>query len=145
MFSVTYARREFHLRSGAVLHLGTTRSTSGRSKDLDIYVRPEDRNAVIDVANRCGMNDYYDISAYDRGWIYRAYLDGVIVDTIWAMANKRTQVDKVWLNGPQILLCGQAVTVIPPEELIWSKLYVLQRDRCDWPDIINRSVLLARN
>jgi hypothetical protein len=27
--------------------------------------------------------------------------------------------------------------VIPLEELIWSKLYVLQRDRCDWPDILN--------
>jgi len=25
----------------------------------------------------------------------------------------------------------------PVEELIWAKLYVLQRDRCDWPDIIN--------
>src|ERR1700752_154390 len=21
--------------------------------------------------------------------------------------------------------------------MIWSKLYVLQRDRCDWPDILN--------
>jgi len=83
------------------------------------------------------MNDYYDVSAYDRGWIYRAHLDGVIVDTIWAMANKRSQVDEVWLNGPKVQLCGQSVTVIPAEELIWSKLYVLQRDRCDWPDIIN--------
>ena len=26
---------------------------------------------------------------------------------------------------------------LAPEELIWCKLYVLQRDRCDWPDIFN--------
>jgi hypothetical protein len=32
---------------------------------------------------------------------------------------------------------GQEFRVIPAEELMWSKLYVLQRDRCDWPDIIN--------
>ena len=27
--------------------------------------------------------------------------------------------------------------MLPPEELIWAKLYVLQRDRSDWPDILN--------
>ncbi len=122
---------------GGGLALGYYTDHLRRSKDLDIYVRPEDRHEVIDVVNRCGMNDYYDVSSYDRGWIYRAHLDGVIVDTIWAMANKRTQVDDVWLDGPQVQLCGQTLPVIPPEELIWSKLYVLQRDRCDWPDIIN--------
>src|SRR5262249_17403352 len=24
-----------------------------------------------------------------------------------------------------------------PEELLWTKLYVVQRDRCDWPDALN--------
>jgi hypothetical protein len=27
--------------------------------------------------------------------------------------------------------------VAPAEELLWCKLYVMQRDRCDWPDVIN--------
>ena len=26
---------------------------------------------------------------------------------------------------------------MPAEEFLWCKLYVLQRDRCDWPDLIN--------
>ena len=29
------------------------------------------------------------------------------------------------------------IRFVPPEETLWSKLYVLQRDRCDWPDILN--------
>jgi len=32
--------------------------------------------------------------------------------------------------------------VVPIEELIWSKLYVLQFDRSDWPEIVN---LIALN
>jgi hypothetical protein len=27
--------------------------------------------------------------------------------------------------------------IIPPEEAVWAKLYVLQSDRCDWPDVFN--------
>lgn len=27
--------------------------------------------------------------------------------------------------------------VLPVEEMIWDKLYVMQRDRCDWPDTLN--------
>ena len=61
--------------------------------------------------NRCGMNDYYDVVPYDRAWIYRAHLDGVIVDTIWAMANKRSQVDEVWLNGPHVQLFADRLSL----------------------------------
>jgi hypothetical protein len=26
---------------------------------------------------------------------------------------------------------------MPPEELVWNKLYVMQYDRCDWADVWN--------
>jgi len=123
---------------GGGLALGYYTSHLRRSKDLDIYVRPQDREAIIHDVTTCGLVDYFDVAPYDREWIYRAHSDGVIVDTIWAMANKRTVVDDAWVTeGPTVHLCGQMFRVLPPEELIWSKLYVLQRDRCDWPDIFN--------
>jgi hypothetical protein len=53
------------------------------------------------------------------------------------MANRRTQVDASWLtHGPQIAIRGEQLRAIPIEELIWSKLYVLQRDRSDWGDVL---------
>jgi hypothetical protein len=27
--------------------------------------------------------------------------------------------------------------VLPVEELLWATLYILQRDRCDWGDLLN--------
>jgi hypothetical protein len=108
------------------------------TKDLDLYILPEHREWAIDVMGQCGLEDYFDIKPYNREWIYRAFNGDIIVDSIWAMANRRADVDTAWLErGPVIRMFDQEFPVIPPEELIWSKLYVLQRDRCDWPDILN--------
>lgn len=107
-------------------------------KDLDIYILPEHRERLAVIMSECGMEDYYNQVPYDRRWIHRGHAGGVIVDAIWAMANQRAQVDAAWLTrGPEVRMFGEQFRVIPPEELIWSKLYVLQRDRCDWPDILN--------
>jgi hypothetical protein len=93
---------------------------------------------MIQILTDCGLDDYFDKKPYDRQWIYRGNRDDVIVDTIWAMANQRASVDESWLTrGPMIPIFDRRIRAVPPEELIWSKLYVLQRDRCDWPDILN--------
>lgn len=53
------------------------------------------------------------------------------------MANQRAQVDEAWLNGPEMEADGERFRLLSAEEELWSKLYVLQRDRCDWPDALN--------
>src|SRR5215213_4632972 len=108
------------------------------TKDFDIYIRPEDREPMIRIMDEAGLTDHYDRLAYDRSWIYRASRDDVIVDAIWAMANHRAEVDDAWLSlGPEVSIFGEQFRAIPIEELIWSKLYVLQHERCDWTDIFN--------
>lgn len=114
------------------------------TKDFDLYILPEDRHAMIQAMTRAGLADYYEQVPYDRAWIYRATQGESIVDAIWAMANLRTLVDEDWLTlGPELDLRGERVRPIPAEELIWSKLYVLQRDRSDWPDVLNLIDALA--
>ncbi len=119
---------------GLAAYTGHCRNT----KDLDLYILPRDREAMIRVLKDCGLSDYYDQLAYDRRWIYRSFQDDTIVDAIWAMANLRAEVDEGWLeSGREVEIAGECVRALPVEELIWAKLYVLQRDRCDWPDILN--------
>jgi hypothetical protein len=108
------------------------------TKDLDLYILPKDRAAMIEVLSRAGMRDYYERLPYDRNWIYRSYSEGTIVDIIWAMANQRAVVDETWIfQGPEAGLNGERLRAIPPEEMLWAKLYIVQRDRCDWPDVLN--------
>jgi hypothetical protein len=127
---------KFALGGGLAVSVYTGRPRN--TKDLDIYVFPADRDKTVRMMSVCGLTDYYDKNPYDRSWIYRGNRDDIIVDAIWGMANKRAQVDDDWLSrGPVIQIFDRRIRVLPAEELIWAKLYVLQRDRCDWPDVLN--------
>lgn len=108
------------------------------TKDIDLYIVPEDSDEMIEATKVAGLEDYFDTLAYDRKWIYRAHENGTIVDSIWALANSRAQVDASWIDhGPFVDLFGERVRLVGAEELIWSKIHVVQRERCDWPDLVN--------
>lgn len=116
------------------VYTGELRNT----KDFDFYIHPRDREAMVRALGAADLQDYFDRLPYDRSWIYRGSRGDVIVDAIWAMANYRAAVDDEWLTrGPEITLRGERLRPIPVEELIWTKLYVVQRDRCDWGDVFN--------
>jgi hypothetical protein len=116
------------------VYTGQLRNT----KDFDFYITLRDLPAMTGAITRAGLQDHYERLPYDRQWIYRASAGDVIVDAIWAMANQRAPVDERWLvAGPEVTIRGERIRAIPIEELIWSKLYVLQRDRSDWDDVLN--------
>ncbi|HOL73165.1 MAG TPA: hypothetical protein PLP04_17610 [Bryobacteraceae bacterium] len=133
------ARREgVPFAIGGAFAFGAYTGLWHNTKDLDLYVLPRDRDAMIGVLVRNGLSDYYSRLPYDRRWIYRGVANGTIVDVIWSMANQRAQVDETWIaGGREVTLNGESVRAIPAEELIWAKMYVLQRERCDWPDVLN--------
>lgn len=115
------------------------------SRDLDLYVLPERRGAIIDVLTALGFKDYYSQKTYERHWIYRAIRAGTIVDVMWSMANRRGTVDARWLRGPRFQIDDLQIRLLPPEEILWTKLYVLQRDRSDWTDALNMLYVVGPN
>lgn len=117
----------------AMTYAGQWRDT----KDLDLYILRRDRDELIGATKDLGLHDYYEKQPYDREWIYRSYNGDCIIDLMWAMANQRAQVDESWFQGAQVETDGVRFRLLAPEEALWSKLYVLQRDRSDWPDILN--------
>ena len=131
-------------KTGAPFVLGGAFGLAGytgrwrNTKDLDFFVLPSDKDRVIEALTKIGFEDYYPTLAYDRGWIYRAVRNDVLVDTIWQTPNRRTVVDEHWFKrAREVTLRGEQLKVLPAEELLAIKLYIVQRDRCDWPDLIN--------
>jgi hypothetical protein len=122
---------------GGAFAVATYTATWRNTKDLDLYVLPEYKERMIEMLTSLGFTDYYEKVPYDRWWIYRATRDDTIIDVIWAMANHRAQIDDLWMSGPEIELNGHPVRVLPAEAMLWDKLYIMQRDRCDWPDVLN--------
>jgi hypothetical protein len=119
---------------GVAAYTGRWRNT----KDLDIYITPDRREEVIQVLTSHGLQDYYEVLPYVREWIYRSHKGDIIVDVIWAMANQCANVDEYWLSrGAQVTVKGEVYRSLPPEELIWAKIFVMNKERTDWPDIFN--------
>lgn len=115
-------------------YIGRWRDT----KDIDFYIMHEDREKAVDALTRAGFADLFSRKPYDRKWIYRSTRRGVIVDIIWAMANQRAQTDELWFGRAQkATVRGEELSVIPMEEFLWCKLYIMQRDHCDWMDVFN--------
>jgi hypothetical protein len=115
-------------------HGGPWRNT----KDLDLFVPPEDRQRVVHVLTELGFSDYYSVWPYDREWIYRAQKGNKIVDVIWQSANKVGVVDPTWRERASSgEVAGAPTWFASAEDLIWLKAFIVQRERCDWPDILN--------
>ncbi len=108
------------------------------TKDIDFYIHPQDRERAATALRGAGFEDYYDRLPYDRNWIVRNVKNDVIVDLIWAMANQRAQVDESWFQRvSEISIRGETLFLMPIEEFLWCKFYIVQRDHCDWIDILN--------
>ena len=123
---------------GGALGLSAYMPLRRRTKDIDFYVLPSDRDRMARMLESLGFHDLYEQLPYDRAWIYRSLRNGVIADVIWSFANQRATVDPQWFQYSRKLKCGASMlSVVPPEELLWGKLFVLQRERCDWPDLLN--------
>jgi hypothetical protein len=108
------------------------------TKDLDLFLPPADRQPVIDCLTAMGFTDYNDVWPYDREWIYRAHRGNKIVDVIWQPANKVGVVEADWRErATPGEMAGVPTWFASAEDLIWLKAFIVQRERCDWPDILN--------
>jgi hypothetical protein len=126
----------FLMAGGFALHHHTGYWTGG--KDMDLLVLPDYREHAIETITHAGFRDFFKDEPYDRDWIYRAVRQGVIVDLIWRLANKEDDIDQSWFDRsvPGEVL-DHPVRIVSAADMCWMKLFVFQRKRCDWPDLIN--------
>jgi hypothetical protein len=102
------------------------------TKDFDIFCLPRDYQTILDILERAG----YHIEITDPNWIGKAYLGDFYVDVIFGASNLAWQVDETWFEHARSSeLLGWKVKLVPPEEVIWSKMYVQDRHRYDGADV----------
>jgi len=107
---------------------GVSRST----KDFDLYVRPNHVKAALRALARPG----YKTELTFPHWLAKATYEGDIVDLIFRAGNGLCEVDDSWLNRARDdELLGVPVKHCAPEEMIWMKAYIMERERFDGADI----------
>ena len=109
-------------------YAGGVRST----KDLDVFVRRQDAPALLAGMSGAG----FETDLVFPHWLGKASLEGDYIDVIYSSGNGVAAVDDLWFtySHPATVL-GVAVRLCPPEEMIWSKAFVMERERYDGADI----------
>jgi hypothetical protein len=71
-------------------------------------------------------------------WLGKALADDIQVDIIFNGGNGVTAVDREWFTYaiPEEVL-GHRVLLAPVEELLWSKAFVMERERFDGADVLH--------
>ncbi|MDO8585585.1 MAG: nucleotidyltransferase [Armatimonadota bacterium] len=107
------------------------------TRDMDVFVTPENVQPAIDALLGAGFANYGEMAAGDNEWIFHGRKRDIMVDVIWKFANRITVIGQEWIDEAERgEFLGYPVAFAPLEELIYSKLFTLNRHRCDWPDII---------
>jgi hypothetical protein len=109
------------------------------TKDFDIFVRPTDIARVFDVLAGAGC----ETGVTFPHWLAKAKCGGEIVDIIFSSGNGVATVDEAWFaHAIRDTVLGVPVLLTPAEEMIWSKGFIMERERYDGADIAH--VLHAR-
>ncbi len=91
---------------------------------------------AVDALSNAGFRDYGEMAPGDREWIYHVTKNRVLIDLVWQPPNHLSPVDESFhQRGPQGSFLGLPARFMPPDELIWAKVFTMNRHRCDWPDV----------
>ena len=102
------------------------------TKDLDFFVRECDLAQVLDVLAAEG----FTTSVPFPHWLAKAELDSLVIDIIFASGNGLGRVDDDWFQyARDATLYGELIRLAPPEEMLCSKLFVMERERYDGADV----------
>jgi hypothetical protein len=111
-------------------HTGINRPT----KDIDIFCKAGDYPKIVGEFSQRG----YKAEVTDERWIARIIKGKHFFDMIFNSANGATPVSDDWFtNAKKTKIYGIEVTVLPPTEFIWSKLFIQNRLRYDGHDIVH--------
>ena len=104
------------------------------TKDLDLFVRPDDAAPVLGLMRSAG----YRTELTFPHWLGKIHAGENFVDIIFSSGNGVARVDDRWFEhavAGEVL--GETVKLCPPEEMIWSKAFIQERERFDGADVLH--------
>ena len=138
----TFYRRTLHVLSDASVpflvggshafleYTGIVRNT----KDFDLFLRREDLQRAMDALQAAG----YRTEVTFRHWLGKAWQHDDFVDLVFNSGNGICQVDDAWFDhAVETQVLGMPVKIVPSEELIWQKAFIMERERFDGADIVH--------
>jgi hypothetical protein len=102
------------------------------TKDFDIFIRPRDFARALAALERAG----YPTERNFPHWLGKAWCGDLFVDLIFSSGNGIARVDERWFeHAVDEEVLGMPVKLCPVEEMIWSKSFIMERERFDGADV----------
>jgi hypothetical protein len=138
----TFYRRTLHVLSDAGVpflvggshafleYTGIVRTT----KDFDLFLRRADMDRGMEALRGAG----YRTELTFPHWLGKAWQHDDFVDLVFNSGNGICVVDDGWFeHAVETQVLGMPVKIVPSEELLWQKSFVMERERFDGADIMH--------
>jgi hypothetical protein len=104
------------------------------TKDLDLFVHPAESGRILEVLAAAG----YRCELKFPHWLGKAWRGDDFVDVIFSSGSGIAVVDDAWFHhAVRARVFDTDVGLIPAEEMIWSKAFVMERERYDGNDVMH--------
>jgi hypothetical protein len=137
--------RDFYIRALEILdHCGAPYVVGGgyamayytgivrHTKDLDVFIRRQDREHILDAF---AIADYKTELTWPH-FLVKALHNGDFIDFLYNSGNGLCPVDDEWFaHAVRAEVLGRPAPLCPPEEMLWSKAFVQDRNRFDGADV----------
>lgn len=111
------------------------------TKDLDIVLRRADLERMLTAFDAAG----YRAEVPFPHWLAKIHSNGHYLDVMFGSGNGAIHVDDCWFaHAVEAEVLERHVWLCPPEELIWSKAFVQERERFDGADVLHMLHSCAR-
>ncbi|HEY9733315.1 MAG TPA: hypothetical protein V6C89_15455 [Drouetiella sp.] len=102
------------------------------TRDLDVFVHRKDAQTVLDTLERAG----FKTEMMFPHWLGKAFSGEDYVDIIFSSGNGIAEVDEeAFAHAKPAQLLGVPVQALSAEDIIWSKAFIMERERYDGADI----------
>jgi len=102
------------------------------TKDLDLFVRRPHVPGLLRHLEASG----FETELTFPHWLAKIHVANDCIDIIFSSGNGMGQVDDEWFaHGVPTAVLGRPVQLCAPEEMIWSKAFIMERERYDGADI----------
>jgi len=103
------------------------------TKDLDLFCKREDFDSIMMLLKSCGCIGQMIFPH----WLDKAFNGDDFIDIIFNSGNGKSIVDDSWFqDAPECEVLGiPGIKLVRPEEIIWSKAFICERERYDGADV----------
>ncbi len=102
------------------------------TKDFDVFLRPQDIERAMEAFRAAG----YPVEMTFSHWLAKVHEEPYFIDLIFRSGNGICEVDDEWFKfAREADVLGLTLPVCPPEEIIWQKAYIMERERFDGADV----------